>query len=71
MPTCPKCKAKIDRLSCMATETSRQWAYASQNHVEYDWAEGYEFRPEFFRCPECEGLLFDNELNVLEFLKGE
>jgi len=72
MAKCPQCKTQIERL----TYTLRKISSG-----DYHPDEGYEedgqdnSRPNIeiysFSCPECDTVLFDNEIDADEFLKGK
>lgn len=71
MPKCPKCGEEIGELICVTTEVA-EYVVRLRDGNGLDYTKDETFTEElYYVCPKCDKKLFDNERDVIKFLKGE
>ena len=71
MPTCPKCGAEIDKLIYIGLRPQRCIAYVAHGCLLFDFIdEADDLLDGEYCCPLCNEVLFRNDGDAEEFLKG-
>jgi hypothetical protein len=73
MPKCPKCGREINSLLLRAKQMHDFRVYEYEGGLEYFWigaSSDDDLENEEYYCPKCGAILFTNDIDALNFLKG-